>query len=147
MNRLALSASSWTSSKDGIRASHSSSVAVLPVRADGVLVKLPDRIDHRMVVRVENVFLIFGMAGDVKLGHALRRNGVQIIERIETVVARGDIDIIDIQQDAAIGPLHHFGQKFPLGHFRNMKLRVAADVFHRDGHFQKIARLADFARP
>jgi hypothetical protein len=61
------------------------------------------------------------------------------------VVAGGDVDIIDIEQNAAVGPFHDLAQKFPFGHFGNVELGVAADVFHRDGHFQEIARLADFA--
>ena len=40
---------------------------------DGARVELPHRIDHRMVVGVENVLLVARVAGDVNLRHALRR--------------------------------------------------------------------------
>src|SRR5271169_6388030 len=39
---------------------------------NGALVELPNRIEHRMVVSVEKVLLVFGMAGNVKLRHPLR---------------------------------------------------------------------------
>ena len=51
--------------------SHSSSVAVWPHAADGVGVELPHRVEHRMIVRIENVFLEFGVAGDVHLRDAV----------------------------------------------------------------------------
>ena len=114
---------------------------------DRVLVQFPHRIDHRMIVRIENIFLELGVAGDVNLRHALRRHAVQIIVRIEVMILRRNIDIIDVQQNAAVGPLHHFVQKLPLGHFRNVKFGVAADVLHRDGNFQEIARFANFCAP
>ena len=90
-----------------------------------------------MIVRVQNVFLVFRVARDVDLGNALRRDAVQIIERIETVISRGDVDVIDVEQNSAIGPLHDFREKLPFGHFRNMKFRVAADVFHAIGTSRK----------
>src|SRR5271169_5462131 len=71
--------------------------------AQGVLVEFPDRIDDRMVVRVEDIFAIAAVAGDVKLGHALGGDVVDIFHGIEPVVAGGDVDIIDIEQNAAIG--------------------------------------------
>ena len=72
-------------------------------------------------------------------------NVVQIIVRIEAVVLAGDVDVVDVQQDAAVGLLDDFAEKFPLAHFRDMKFGVAADVFDDDGHFQKILHFADVA--
>src|SRR5882724_7513348 len=53
--------------------------AVVPLEQRGgmadalnsALIELPDRIDHRMIVRVENVFAVFGVAGDVNLRDAV----------------------------------------------------------------------------
>ena len=53
---------------------------------DGVLVQFPDRVEHRMIVRIENVFLVFAVPGDVNLPDAVVRDVVQIIVGIETVV-------------------------------------------------------------
>ena len=46
------------------------------------------------------------------------------------MVLRRDVNIVHIEQDAAVGLLDDFGEEFPLGHLRGVKFRVAADVFH-----------------
>jgi hypothetical protein len=43
----------------------------MPRTLDGALVELPDGIDHRMVVRVQNVLLEFRMARDMHLRNAI----------------------------------------------------------------------------
>ena len=62
-----------------MRSSHSSSVAVGPVSLDGVGVHFPNRIEHGMIVRIEDVLLEFGMARDVDLPDAIMRDVVQVI--------------------------------------------------------------------
>src|SRR5437588_12336659 len=49
----------------------------------GARVKLPDRVKHRVIMRIEDVFFELGMAGDMNLGHALRIDAVEVIKRIE----------------------------------------------------------------
>ena len=71
-----------------------------------------------MVVRVENVFLVLRVPGNVNLRHALGGNRVHIVHGIELVVHRRDVDIVHVQQNAAVGALHHFGQELPLRHLR-----------------------------
>ena len=44
---------------------------------DGVIVELPDGIDHRVIVSVQNIFAIFGMAGDVDLRDAISGDAVR----------------------------------------------------------------------
>ena len=46
-------------------------------------------------------------------------------------------------ENSAVGPLDHFGQKFPFRHFGGMEFRVAAHVFDADRHFEKILRFAN----
>ena len=70
--------------------------------------------------------------GDVDLPDAVVRDVVEVIVGIEIVILRGDVDIVHVEQDAAVGPLDDFAQEFPLGHFRGVKFRVAADVFDAD---------------
>ena len=62
------------------------------------------------------------------------------------MILRGDVNVVHVEQNAAVGALDHFVQKFPLRHFRDVKLRVAAHVLDGDGNFQKIAHLANFLR-
>ena len=86
---------------------------------DGARVELPDGIDDRMVVGVEDVLLVFGMAGDVDLGDAMGGDGVDVVEGIELVVHRGDVDVVYVEKDAAVGAFDNFGQELPLGHLRS----------------------------
>ncbi len=57
-----------------------------------------------------------------------------------------DVDIVDIEQNAAIGLFYYFIQELPFGHFRNVELRVAADVFNRNRDLQTRHRLAYLGR-
>src|SRR6266849_10243668 len=109
-------------------------------------IELPNGIDHRMVMRIEDVFLEFRMTGDVDLCYALRGHAVYVREWIEVVVPRGNVNIVYIQKDSAIRPLHYFIQELPFGHFRNMKFGVAADVLDGNGDLKKVPHLANLLR-
>ncbi len=61
-----------------------------------------------MIVGVENVLLKFGVAGNVDLRHALHLDVVHILHWIESMILRRDIDIVDVEQDAAVGGVHDF---------------------------------------
>src|SRR6266481_9110864 len=110
---------------------------------NGALIEFPNGIDHRMVMSVEDVFFEFRVARDVDLRYTLRGNAVHISEGIETMISRGNINIVDIQENPAVSPLHHFVEKLPFRHFRDVKFCVAADILDGDGHFKKVAHLAD----
>ena len=64
---------------------------------DGMLVQLPYRIEHWMIVRVENILLELGMPGNMNLRDAIGGNAVQVIIRIEAVILRRDINVVDVQ--------------------------------------------------
>src|ERR1700722_4310585 len=55
---------------------------------DGAIIEFPHRIDDRMIVRIEDVFAIFRMAGDVNLRDAFGGNAADVVDRIETVILR-----------------------------------------------------------
>ena len=50
---------------------------------DGAVVKFPDGIDDRVVVRVQDVLAIFGVTRDVDLGDAIGGNAVDVNGGIE----------------------------------------------------------------
>ena len=81
----------------------------------------------------------------MNLRHALGGNAVDVFVRIEVVILRADIDVVHVEQNAAVGALDHFVQKLPFGHLRVMKLGIAADILDRDGDFDEIAHLANFS--
>src|SRR5712672_1758716 len=86
------------------------------------------------------------MPRDVNLRHSLRRDAIHVIEGIKTMILRGNVNIVHIQQNPAVRLLDYFVQEFPLSHFRNVKLRVTAHIFDRHRNFQIVAHLAHFLR-
>ena len=122
-----------------MRSSHSSKRGGVAAELDGVGVHLPNGIEHRMIVGIEDVFLELGVAGDVNLPDTMMRDVVQIIVGIEAVVFGRDVDVIYIEQDSAVGQFRDFAEKFPLGHRGLVKFRIAADIFHADGHLDEVA--------
>ena len=96
-----------------------------------------------MIVRVEDIFFVFAVAGDVHLADAMVGDLVQVIVGVESVVFAGDVDVVDVQQNSAVGQFDHFGQELPFGHFRDVEFGIAADIFHDDGDFQKILHFPD----
>src|SRR5260370_1560856 len=96
----------------------------VPQALNRPLVKFPHRIDHRMIVRVQNVPPVLRVPRNMYLRHTLRRHAVHIVKRIEAVILRGNIDIVHVQQNSAVPSLHHFIQKLPFGNLPNTKLRI-----------------------
>ena len=86
---------------------------------------------------------IFRVSRDVDLRHALARNAVHIGQGIEIVVLRGHVDVVDIQQNAAVRALHHFAQELPFRHLALVKFGIAAHVLDDDGNLEKVLHLAD----
>jgi hypothetical protein len=51
----------------------------------------------------------------MELPHPLARHGAQERERIELVIEGADIDVVDAEQDLAVGPPRQLGDEIPLG--------------------------------
>src|SRR5882762_9454052 len=79
--------------------------AVVPFQQGGgvanslhrAVVQFPDRIDHRMIVGIENIFFVFGMPGDVNLRDPFGGYAFHVVKRIEGVILGRDVDIVDVQ--------------------------------------------------
>src|SRR6202171_4381641 len=90
---------------------------------DGGPVELPYRggdtgsvgIDEAVPARVES--------GEVNLGHRIRRNCRQISARVEPVIDRVDVDIVDIEEQLAAGTAGDGGDELPFAH------RVIVDAY------------------
>ena len=106
-------------------------------------IETPNRIEYRVIVRVENVFFELRMACNVNLRDTLCGNTIDVVEWIETVILGRDVDVIYVEEDAAIGGLDDLVQELPLGHLRLVKFGVAADVFYGNGDFEEVLHLAD----
>ena len=62
---------------------------------------------------------------------------------IEVVILRRDVDVVHVEQDAAVGALDDLVEELPLGHLGDVELGVAADVFDGDGNLEEVLDLAD----
>ena len=81
-----------------------------------------------MIVSVENIFLETRVAGDMNLRDTFRGNRVNVNRWIEAMILRRNVNIVDVQEYAAIGTLDNFVQELPLRHLRLVEFRIAADV-------------------
>src|SRR6185437_13945565 len=86
------------------------------------------------------------MSRDMDLRDALRRNAVNIVRRVEAMVLRRNIDIVNVEKDAAVRRLDDLVKELPLRHLRLMKLRIAAHILNGDGNLKEILNLADSLR-
>ena len=111
---------------------------------DGVGVKVPDRVEDGVVVSIEDVFPVLGVAGDVELSDAMVRDVVEIVVRVEAMILRRNVDVIYVEKDSAIGHFHDFAEEFPLGHLGLVELCVTTDILDTDGDLDKVADGADF---
>ena len=106
-------------------------------------IEFPDRIDHVVVVRVDDVRLAVGVAGQMKLHDPLVRNRANVLDRVEVVVHARHVDVVHVEQQAAVGVGRHAGEKLPLGHGRADKADVGAGVFQDQRPLEKILHDAD----
>src|SRR5260370_28378429 len=113
---------------------------------NGPRVDFPNWIDHGMLVSIQNVFLKLGMSRDVYLGHPLCGHAIHVVMGIEVVISRRYVDVVDVQENSAVGGFHDLGKKLPLGHLGNVKFGIAAYVLNGDRDFKKVPDFADFLR-
>lgn len=94
----------------------------------GLAVERPDGIGHRVVVRVHEVVAVVRMAGEVELPDAMRRHLAQVIERLEAVVHGAHVDIVQVEQQQAVGKapqtMHLKAHELRLGTDRIRELRT-----------------------
>ena len=76
-----------------------------PEMGDRLAIEIPHLGADRMVVGVDDVALFMAVAGDMELDHAIARHAVQELVGGEAVVEGADIDIVDVEQEPAIGAL------------------------------------------
>jgi len=66
-----------------------------------------------MVVSVEQIAAVIAMAGEMELHYAVRGDGVDIAEGVEAMVKGADEDVVEVEQDRAVGLLDYGAQEFP----------------------------------
>src|SRR6202158_4177258 len=99
---------------------------------DGGAVKLPYgrgdpgsvSIDEALPARIE--------AGQVDLSHRVRRNCRDIGARVEPVIDRVDVDIVDVEEQLAAGPAGNGGDEFPFAHRVVLEANVGGDILDQE---------------
>src|ERR1700751_3697643 len=109
-------------------------------------VQLPNWIKHRMIVRVQDVLLELGMAGDMNLTNPMVGDVIKVVVGIETVILRGDVNVVYIEQDPAVSQFNYFTEELPFCHFRGVIFRIATNVLYADWYLQNIASRFYFLR-
>ena len=81
---------------------------------------------------IDDVLILALMSGQVNLCHAGRRYPAYEFIRIEMMVDAVDVDVVDVQQQQAVGALGELRQEFPLGHLRGSIGDVAGYILQQD---------------
>ncbi len=67
---------------------------------------------YRMAVVGKNVFLELGVSGNMNLARTMVREVVRLIVGVHAVFLGGDMAVIYIKQDPAVGEFDNLGKKF-----------------------------------
>src|SRR5208282_2029149 len=108
-----------------------------------VFVKRPYLVAYRMVVRVEQMRAVIAVTSEMVLDDALDRDRIDVFLGTEPMIERAHEDVVDVEQDSAIGFLGNRAQKLPLAERRITERHVAGNIFDQDVPLQNILHPAD----
>ena len=106
-------------------------------------IKRPHRIHHRCIVGVDQQGLLVAVAGEVELLNAFHRDVAKIFVGVKAMIAAADVDVVDVQQDQAIGASGQLRQKRPLRHLGAFEFGIAGNVFQHQAAAENILHLLD----
>ena len=101
-------------------------------------IERPHRRRHRMIVRVDEVRPAVGEARQVDLDDMLGGQAIDVYTRVEAVIARADMDVIDVQQQSAAGRLGQGAEEFPFRNRRGLKFQVGARILQHQRPTQDV---------
>jgi hypothetical protein len=108
-----------------------------------VQVDVPHRGGDAVVVRVEQEGAHVPAAGEVYLRHGPGRQGIHVRHRVETQIARGDVDVVDVEQHPAPGCLDEPAEELGLGHRRLGEAEIGRRVLQHQRPPQHVLRRAN----
>ena len=114
-----------------------------PKWATACAIEVPHLVADRMVVGVDDVALLVAMTGHMELHDAVARHAVQEIVGGEAVIEGADIDVVDVEQEPAIGARRDLAHELPFGHLRLAEGDVARHVLERQPAAEEVLHLAD----
>ena len=69
-------------------------------------------------MRIDLVSLRLRMSSKMELDHSIDRNGVDMTRPIEATIETGNEDVVDVEQQPAIGAYHDLADERPIRPFR-----------------------------
>ncbi len=99
-----------------------------------------------MVVRVDQMRARVRMSRQMDLPDAVDRHAGDVIERRKAVIDRVYVDIVHVEQDAAVGALGDSGQELPFGHRGVLVGQVARNILDQNAPAQPLLHVADSRR-
>src|SRR6185436_2937161 len=106
-------------------------------------VKIPDLGRDTRTVIVNQKVSSGGMSGKMNLAHRVRRNCVQCVRGIETMIHRIYIQVVDVEQNAATAAVGNLCQEVELRDFGRAELQVTRHVLDKDPPLQDFLHLGD----
>jgi len=67
-----------------------------------------------MIVGIEQVGTMIAMAGKMQLDHASGGYRINVRDSVEAMVKCANEDVVDVEQDSAVGLRGHSTEEFPL---------------------------------
>src|SRR5262249_57585230 len=70
----------------------------------------------------------------------------EVLAGIEVMIPGTHVDVVDVQENPAVGALRHLPEKLPFGHLRVLERDVARDVLEQDAAPQHVLYFGDAFR-
>src|SRR5438552_987699 len=83
-------------------------------------------------MRIEHVFPLVRVPGQMNLNYALGRYRVDVRLWVKAVIPRRDVDVVYVEEDAAVGSVGDLGDELPLGHRALLVSEIARYVLDRE---------------
>ena len=108
---------------------------------DRSLEEFPDASGHGVVMCIDQHLARPAVTGQMNLEDAIRRDRVDVFHRIEAMIMRTDEDIVDIEQDAAVGFFRDRHQEIPFADHVAFEAQIGGNILEGDSTTETILDL------
>ena len=123
--------------------SHSISVGLGPKRAIACAIKRPHRRGDRRAVSVDQTGAARVESGQVDLGDRVAGHRREKSVRVEAVVDRVDIDVVDVEQQFAAGAARDGCDEIPFAHRVVIETHIGRHVFDQQRPRERVLNGVD----
>ena len=95
-----------------------------------------------MVMGIEQMGPVVAVAGEMELHDPIDRYRIDVLLGAEAMIEGADEDVVNVEQNSAIGFIGDRTQEFPLGQPRILKGQVARHVFDQDWALEEFLHVA-----